>query len=359
MAIDQTVLVVGAGFSSAAKIPTTQQLLKTFIAPPPSSATPKPVQTAISDLLKKYWADVFGWQPGGPGPSFEDHFTSLDLSANTGHHLGRLYPPAALRAIRRLSIHRVFETLDSSFELNPNISKLLYELLSGSDNAVISTNWDIVLERHLGEIQASHDYVLPIEMLDRRPVAGTRKSLPILKLHGSSNWCYCDNCRRLFQFPLEEGKGAYKSWLFLEPRDTAALPNAKDVLQNLDLLTEAPECPYCQVRLSARVATFSFDKALGFYQFQGVWEEALRKLRTAKRWIFIGYSIPEADFELRHLFKTAQLAGQVSRRMTIEVVLQNDSAAASRYRKFFGQHLSAIETDGFDQWMSTRAQTSV
>ena len=87
-----------------------------------------------------------------------------------------------------------------------------------------------------------------------------------------------------------------------------------------------PSAP-CQVRVSARVATFSFDKALGFYQFQGVWEGALRRLRTAKHWVFIGYSIPEVDFELRHLFKTAQLAGGGSRALRVEVVLQNDPAA--------------------------------
>jgi len=49
----------------------------------------------------------------------------LDLSANSDHNLGRVYSLQKLRAIRRLSIHRVFDILDTRFEHNQNVHLLL------------------------------------------------------------------------------------------------------------------------------------------------------------------------------------------------------------------------------------------
>jgi hypothetical protein len=42
----------------------------------------------------------------------EDHFTQIDLAANSGHYLGHDYNPKRLRALRRFTIHRMFKLLD-------------------------------------------------------------------------------------------------------------------------------------------------------------------------------------------------------------------------------------------------------
>src|SRR5512133_1574205 len=68
-------------------------------------------------------------------------------------------------------------------------------------------------------------------------------------------------------------------------------------------------CCYCnQVELSTRIATFSYQKALDFPMFQRSWLLAERKLRNSGRWVFIGYSLPAADFEFKHLLKRVELA---------------------------------------------------
>ncbi|MBS0580632.1 MAG: hypothetical protein JSR36_15350 [Proteobacteria bacterium] len=342
--MDRTVVLAGAGLSAMAQLPTTSQLLQSFL----EASRASPFGDAISAHLQKYWRDVFGWQKGRKTPSFENHFTTLDLSANTGHCVGRLYNPAQLRAIRRLSLHRVFETLDQRFQNSGHIQKLVDLLATGDSNTVLSTNWDIVIERHCREANHAFHYGVRTEYLDRRVVP--RKGLGILKLHGSSNWCYCDSCRRLFAYT--DGKGVLKDWLFLEARDFRALgdtPTA-DYLETNHTGDER-KCPYCDIRVSTRVATFSFDKALGFYQFQGVWEDALRTLREAERWIFVGYSLPEADFQLRHVLKTAQLAGPATRNLVIEVVVKRDNLAVERYKRFFGARVKHIYIDGFADWI--------
>jgi hypothetical protein len=70
----------------------------------------------------------------------------------------------------------------------------------------------------------------------------------------------------------------------------------------------------------------------------------LRVMRSAERWIFIGYSLPEADFELRHLLKTAQHAGEADRQLAIDVVLKNNPQALER---FFGVSLSSTFSGRF------------
>jgi NAD-dependent SIR2 family protein deacetylase len=348
--VNNTVVIVGAGFSAAAGIPLTSALLDAFPQSDPTPTTAAALQTEISRQLTKFWKMAFGWRDSsGCTPTFEDHFTLVDLAANTGHHIGWFYSPARLRAIRRLSLHRVFETLDVRFNPNPHIARLMKELADGQRNAIVSTNWDIVVERHLDRAGGTWQYGIPMESLDG--VALNATGLEVLKLHGSANWCYCDDCRRVFANSAEEGKGAYKRRLFLEKRDFRALGiSGFTTLDDWKAALQPPECPHCGVRLSARVATFSFQKALGFYQFQGVWEQALRHLRTADEWVFIGYSLPEADFELRQLIKTAQLGGWKRRKPKIDVVLQGSSVAERRFKQFFGSALTAFHDDGFDAW---------
>lgn len=352
--MDNTAVVVGAGFSTAAGLPSTAELLDGFIDATIDDGSIGVLRPEISAHLQAFWRAVFGWNATKRPPTFEDHFTAIDLAANTGHQLGAFYTPARLRAIRRLSLHRVFETLDKRFSLNADILKLIVALTGGANNSVVSTNWDIVVERHCREANKRFNYGVPMEQIGGGVVGSS--GLRVLKLHGSSNWCYCDTCRRLFAYSTMDGKGTLKDWVFLEQRDFEALQDAKatnELSLYRDLVVNEPKCTHCGVRLSTRVATFSFDKALGFYQFHGVWEEALRQLRSANRWIFIGYSLPEADFELRHLLKTAQLAGQANRKLEIEVVLREDLGPRERFERFFGSRLSAVFTQGFEAWAAS------
>jgi hypothetical protein len=344
--INQTAVILGAGFSKAADLPTTVELGSRFLNIVPSPVTTADIQQQITLALERFWTEVFGYRPGQPPPSFEDHFTALDLSANSGHQLGSRYSPAQLRAIRRLSLHRVFDILNSPGPpADIGISQFVQAVAAGSGNTIITTNWDIVVENRLFEAGLPYHHGIPMRYLTGPLMEST--GLELLKLHGSTHWLYCDSCRRVFSGRAGDPKAALHSAAFLESRDFTALG-----LPNLLVPGSRPnpECPCCEARLSARVATFSYSKALGFYQFQGVWEAALRRLQQAKKWLFIGYSLPEADFELRHLLKTAELSRMYADRPNIQVVLYTDKPAVDRYRRFFGISPRAIRRAGFHNW---------
>jgi hypothetical protein len=99
--------IVGAGLSHYAGLPLTtnftQELLniKDYKPDGPSGLIVNFLRTFIYDAFDhketaaaKYW------------PHLEDIFTCVDLSANTGHHLGSKYSPSDLRIVRRALIVR-------------------------------------------------------------------------------------------------------------------------------------------------------------------------------------------------------------------------------------------------------------
>jgi hypothetical protein len=96
-------------------LPPTAKLSDQFLDVPENGVVPPDVEKEISKQLREFWNNAFRYPDRQLKPSLEDHFTTIDLAANAGHHLGRLYSPKRLRVIRRLSIHRAFQILDLKY----------------------------------------------------------------------------------------------------------------------------------------------------------------------------------------------------------------------------------------------------
>jgi len=96
-----------------------------------------------------------------------------------------------------------------------------------------------------------------------------------------------------------------------------------------------------KVSLSTRLATFSYTKALDYPMFQTSWRAAQFLLRDARRWVFIGYSLPPADYEFKYLLKWVQLSRRD--RPELFLVAGGDAAENTRknYQRFFGSEIKA------------------
>jgi hypothetical protein len=219
------------------------------------------------------------------------------------------------------------------------------EMLDPDSTAILSLNWDTVAETRMLELHRgiTLDYgegftpaKFPASGSDVAPYRpGKNKSkLRITKLHGSVNWLYCDNCRRVFWFPpdqtikIADQLLSRDEWREIAPR---AMANAK----------QQWTCAFCShVTLSTRIATFSYRKALDFPMFQYAWSRAERLLRAARRWIFVGYSLPAADFEFKYLLKRVELSHP--KPLEIVLITGGDGAKLTRnaYEGFFGERLS-------------------
>lgn len=120
-------LILGSGFSKAARLPNTNEIVNDFLTSPVGFESYE-LEEKIIEILKQFWRDVFGYNGGNSKPTLEDHFTVLDLAANSGHQLGPNYTPKKLRAIRRMSIHRIFKILDRRYRKSEHIIRLLHKL---------------------------------------------------------------------------------------------------------------------------------------------------------------------------------------------------------------------------------------
>ncbi len=172
-------------------------------------------------------------------------------------------------------------------------------------------------------------------------------------LHGSANWIYCDSCRRLYVGEPADGKAALHALIYITRDDFRTLcPENQHVI---DLVSQTPreakKCVHCDNRLGARIATFSYRKEVSIPQFQTVWQQAYSALRDSNTWTFVGYSLPEADFEFRHLLKSAEKGAGGNTPKTIRVILKDDAEAGQRFRRFFGVADEQIHQCGLSEFM--------
>jgi NAD-dependent SIR2 family protein deacetylase len=91
-----TALIIGSGISVDAGLPTTREITDGFLETPIGPGYD--IDAAVTSALETFWTATFAFAPGSSPPTLEDHFTALDLAANTGRQLGTSYPPIKLRA---------------------------------------------------------------------------------------------------------------------------------------------------------------------------------------------------------------------------------------------------------------------
>lgn len=345
----RSIFIVGAGFSNYAGPPLQSEFTGALLEA--REFGEGSASRALVEFLSRFVHHTFDHLRSAKAqfwPELEDIFTCVDLSANTGHHLGPRYPPALLRTVRRALLARTVRMLRHTYAEAKAAKgqrwQQLDHLLRAVDvsrTAFVSMNWDTVIEDRIGDIypDALIDYgeaVRPARFprkgtkIAENPQSGGRR-MRIIKMHGSINWLYCDNCRRVYWFPPEQaGKIAAQllreqEWKIIDPAHRRR--------------STQWECHQCQgVPLSTRMATFSYRKALDFPMFQKSWFEAEELLREAVTWVFIGYSLPPADYEFKHLLKRVELSRRVRPRFVVITGGDPEAAEATRrnYQKFFG-----------------------
>lgn len=347
--------ILGAGFSMHAGMPLQQQFTSALLRGKGSGTGPS---GKIVHHLRQFIHEEFDHNMSAPAdywPDLEDIFTCIDLAANTGHNLGPEKMPSDLRTVRRALIYRIITMLRERYlearDARSSKWRQLVKLMKSvnpSEAAFISTNWDTVIEDLLQETHgvewfdygcgALHGTLHPakqeIKIVHTRPPFAPS----VTKMHGSVNWLYCDNCRRLYWFsPHETYKVAGQllsaaEWQRIDPGSVQS--------------PERWSCAQCSGKsIGTRLATFSYLKALDFPMFQKSWFSAERILRNAHTWIFIGYSLPGADFEFKYLLKRIQLSRIEPPNFV--VVSGGDTEVTQKtfehYQRFFGRKIKSDE----------------
>jgi NAD-dependent SIR2 family protein deacetylase len=206
--------------------------------------------------------------------------------------------------------------------------------------SVITTNWDILLDSSIQDIidnqglNAVVDYCCHISSFnkwDERVKPGLEIlgkggfNIKLLKLHGSLNWLQCPRCQRVY----------------VDLDDKIAI----------NQYTNPENCRHCDEnfgiekshKLTSNIIMPTFLKNLSNPQYKLIWQNAGIELSEANKIVFIGYSLPQADFEMRQL-----LSRMVRKDAEIEVVgfssdPKNDKDfrdLKTRYEIFFGKRIN-------------------
>ena len=355
----KTVYVLGAGFSKKAEIPLQSDILRCI------------VETTVMDARSEFAEKMLEWQGISvgfverifervPNPILEDVFTLIDQSIARKHYCGGQTWKKLLDV--RDALSKVIVALfhlkeacspEAAMDYYRGIAGHLIEqrVASGQENdpfAIISLNWDSVLEngmswfiKECGHLPADVDYCCytnPLSKDSRHKSSLSQKALGIynlkvLKLHGSINWILCPNCNRLY----------------------TGLGEAPEVMAQYVIGKGCPACNELELSEKERglegpllepfIITPTFVKEFDNAHIQMVWHNAYIELREADKVVFVGYSLPEADYHLRTLLKRA-----IQAHAKIEIVLtENDKVptdcrdnirgkfAESRYKAFFGE----------------------
>jgi len=364
-----TVYVLGAGFSYDAKVPLQANILERLkglnlaIEKPGSDFYEQiPMELAIEfrDAWRKIQSFLDGIFSQVSIPSLEDVFTLLDQTIEKrGYCVGMTWKDLeTIRTALYKAVVILFRNCEDAVkdELDFYNAVALHfinkRIKAGQANkpfSIVSLNWDCVIEntiyrciKKLKKKNIDIDYccyTYPFEGIDKHTPSILQRAkgifnIKIMKLHGSVNWLLCPNCNRLYV-----GLGASS--------------------EKLSEYTIAKICPECEKAynktgqddyegpiLEPFIISPTFVKQFDNVHIQMVWHNAYMDLYKADKIIFIGYSLPEADYHLRTLLKRA-----IQPNTKIDVVLiKSDRCpkvpvfrsishkyAESRYKAFFGQ----------------------
>lgn len=386
----RTVFVVGAGFSKYVGLPLTSQFTEALLEARQFRTGPSRI---LVEFLAEFISEAFGHDRSANAkywPDLEDLFTCVDLSANSGHYLGPTFSPAHLRTVRRILLARIIRMLDHRYRMRHK-NKLsggeksldhLFRTFDPRQVGFISMNWDTVIERKLStisvfpaidyccdamaalvpalpvrdELESEHSFLRRFpkyQVITAAALPTNRRmsenAVPIAKIHGSANWLYCDCCRELFWFQPDASDRLSNQLItdddlrrmtgFLKPRFRRQVESNDFMGFRTKLRCLCSE----KVELGTRIATFSYRKALEFGMFQKSWFAAEELLRTAESWVFIGYSLPPADFEFKYLLKRVQLSRTQKPKL---VVISGGGKSEvertySNYQRFFGRTVNS------------------
>jgi hypothetical protein len=218
---------------------------------------------------------------------------------------------AELARVRDHVVQALCYSLGTYADLNTAHTTRDFVELIRPDDALVTTNWDLLLDaaRDARFGSEAQDYGTTGNVV-LEGASGPRgdKRPKLLKLHGSLSWRYCPRCQRLVIDPLHHVAGER---------------------------IERATC-LCTCRFSELIVTPGFVREYRNVHLLTIWREALLTLARAAQWIFIGYSLPADDVGIRTLLLKARCVrhdvGGDAPRVTVVTGGDRRDETLARYR---------------------------
>ncbi len=371
--MDKTVYILGAGFSKPAKAPIQSEIIDEILnlRSKHFGNKDKLIKGYLDDFEKFLSEELYIDKRQFDSVALEDVFTPIDRCIIDGISFRSLDNKKLVELrekIYSLIIFAIKEKLQNASSHKSYIDDfaeyLVRQMKPRMKNkhhdpvAVISTNWDILLDnsiKHAIENDSHNgvvDYCCYLSSLhdDETIKPGLwalgkgKYNVKLLKIHGSMNWLSCPKCQRLyvaFYNKIAE-YGIYRN----------------------------KKCHHCSVNfkesktvssvLRSNLIMPTFLKDLNNFQIKLIWQNASVELSEANKIVFIGYSLPQADYELRQLLARmiphdAEIEVVVREELTDEIKKSN-SEIIKRYKTFFGKRTVTAKPVGVEKYVEALRQ---
>ncbi len=352
----KTVYILGAGFSIEANAPSQERLVSEIFKIQKSNPGVFKANKfkEFKDFLSSTMSIPADLQETIP---LEDIFTPLD-SCIAGNISYKNLSGSELKQKRQLIFELIGLTLQyllkdsDKYYIDTFARYLVKKSIKRIDNnykkvdpvSVISANWDILLDnsiynkiRQCGELGVV-DYCCYVSSYDEKDktvkpgleILGKGGfNVKLLKLHGSLNWLQCPKCHRIYV--------KFNEKIAMNPFANINKPSCRHCNNNFG--------KFKSHHLNSNLIMPTFLKDLSNPQYKIIWQNAGIELSEAKKIVFIGYSLPQADFEMRQL-----LSRMVDKNTEIEVVdYKNEDypktyeTLLKNFRQFFGREVKGHE----------------
>ena len=248
--------------------------------------------------------------------SLEDVFTAFDKAISLKSHTKHFTyheEDDVKHAILRLFIYYFGKILKNHNYASPKYVPFVDFVKNHRRNcSIITTNWDTLIEGYfsansiLYELCLNNVYYKYDDDEKNPPKDKGPQTIKLIKLHGSINWFRCLQCGDMSIIE----KNPCGEYLFSTESKEQCLNCGNESRNNALLL---------QPEIITPTMVKSFDGQL----YKNLWASAADELRNAKRIVFVGYSLPTADFELKYF-----LQNNIPPTSKIDVVLyHNDDPA--------------------------------
>lgn len=287
------VYVVGAGFSAALGYPVTDNLLTRFWA----RIDDPQFRSQLKGVIK-FHNPRFDCREPDSFPNVEELISQMDVNEKlfkASRQYEGNFTEGDLTSLQRTMLLKIsdwFHDISKNLHLSEPSVQWLYTFrdhVRRHNIGIISFNWDLVLEKLLfGKTLNQESYGFPLEPF-KRPT--------LIKPHGSLNW-FRDDCGQHIvndkRFLLS-GTGRHSVHVFRRFR----APKSSFGRKYTPLVVPP-------------VYLKNFDQPV----FRTLWQNCTRLLSTAERVVFIGYSIPAADFHAHFIMRCGfqnQIDGELVR----------------------------------------------
>lgn len=307
------VFVLGAGASHPDGVPLQRHILPMILD------NDEIAGSAIGGEVVEFIRDNFAYDSvNGLYPQLEAVFGFLDYFIIQNESLSLKYTNSKIYKIKESLIKLIHYVVNQRTDENSKVYRQFWEKISSvsSNFSIINLNYDTLLEHSFGFLFKKFgyiDYCFPLMNYEKRgelkqfnfwinprePVVIEPGESPvpikIIKLHGSLNWKYCSCCNQTLLTPwdreIDLNHGKFTAYTY---------PDKK----KYELV-----CPNDGTEFETLIVMPSYVKPLTHPVFSLLSGEASREIRAAKKIVFIGYSLSNADLHIRALFKK-QLCGK-------------------------------------------------